>query len=78
MSSVEERLNVIEARLDRLRVPPVRDELLQLRDAHGLRLAAIEARLTSIETEVSETTSWIERRLTDIDVALERILDRLQ
>lgn len=78
MSTMEERLDVIETRLDQLRVPPVRDELIRLRDVHGLRLDAIDGRLRAIEFELSETTSWIERRLTDVDNELGDIKRQLE
>lgn len=64
--SIEERVAALEARVDQLRVPPVRDELLAMRDVHGARLAAIEGRLSQIERDVSETESWIARRLNEI------------
>lgn len=74
---IEDRVAAIEQRLDRLRVPPVRDELLALRDAYGLRLSAIEARLGQIERDLSENESWIARRLGDVDDRLAEILGRL-
>ena len=77
MSTLEERVQALEDRYATLRVPPVRQELTDLRDVHGLRLDAIEVRLRVIEHELSETTSWIERRFSDIDATLAEILRRL-
>lgn len=74
--SLEERVTRLEERLADLRIPPVRDEMLGLRDAHGARLSAIEARLTQIEHDVSETDSWLARRFGDIDRKLDRLLEQ--
>lgn len=75
--SVDDRLDEIERRLDALRVPPVRDELLALRDVHGARLSAIDARLTAIERDTSETESWLVRRFDAIDGSLAAIVREL-
>jgi hypothetical protein len=56
---------------------PVPDELLQLRDAHDAALDAVDARLMTIEFDLSEATSWIERRLAELGVKLDRVLDHL-
>ena len=71
--TTEERLDAIEARLDTLRVPPVRDELLRMRDVHGARLGAIEARLTSIEGDIDSGFDRLSGWLGDIDRKLGEI-----
>lgn len=84
MMSTTERLDALERDLASLRDDlreylrhPVRDELLGMRDVHGLRLGAIEARLTSIERNVSDTESWMVGRFDDLDQTLREILSRL-
>ena len=71
--TIDERVAALEAQVAALRQPPVRDELLAMRDVHGARLSAIEARLADVERNTSETESWIERRLSRIDDALGEI-----
>jgi hypothetical protein len=76
--SLEERVAYLEGRIREMRVPPVRDELLALRDVHGARLASIDARLAAIERDVSETESWIDRRFDAIDDDLDTVLTQIR
>jgi hypothetical protein len=54
-----------------------RDELLRLRDAHGARLGAIEARLAEIERNTNDTHDLLVRWSADTDRTLAEILARL-
>jgi hypothetical protein len=59
------------------RVEGRRDELLRLRDVHGARLGAIEARLTSIENEVTDGFERLAGWFRELDEKLDNIAGRL-
>ena len=75
--TIEERITALEQALGELTRHPVRDELLTMRDVYGARLDAIDARLRSIEGDLSETNGWVERRFRDIDRNVAAVHERL-